>query len=55
MSAPTANFLRRFAEVSAQVASMPPSRQKSELKAKLDTLRTSADKAAKTKPKVSKK
>ena len=38
VSAPSANFLRRFAEVSARVASMPPSAQKYELRPQLREL-----------------
>ena len=38
MTVPSANFLRRFAEVSARVASMPPSAQKYELKSQLREL-----------------
>ena len=54
VTVPSANFLRRFAEVSARVASMAPSAQKSELKAQLAALRKSVEPRADKQPKPKK-
>ena len=52
MTAPSQNFMERFAQVSAQVASMQASSQKTELRRRLAALRPTIDRLDKAKTKA---